>query len=385
MCLTLVAAYAAAAASVNSVDSIVAVVDETKLRSVDGTVVGVIDRVRLVNLKGNKKGEKVVAPEEAPVAGGADILPGVPTPTDDNMTVLPFPPLDSNDTLIPPPPRADENGTCVHKKAHPPTLADKHDFGRGFDDLRKTRVLCIGFLQLQLLAWWLGAVSCTARIIHVSPKRSNTFTHPRTTGTLPLPPKPEDDGSIMTILPVGDVAPPQPEGEILPGVPTPLDDNMTVLPLPPRDENGTVLLPPPPPIDDANMTDIPVGPNGELPPPPPRDENGTLLTPPGKSGSKSGKSGSKSGSKSGKSADEEPGFLPGVPTPDDVAPQIGINAHADAVQDQTVASRSPVLGVAMIAGVATVATVMVVLAAVGVRKLYKKQQGTLILIRLVNP
>lgn len=119
MCLTLVAAYAAAAASVNNADSIV-VVDEAKLRSADGTVVGVIDRVRLVNLKGNKKGEKVVAPQEVPHAGGDDILPGVPTPTDENMTVLPFPPLDSNDTLVPPPQRADENGTCAQKKAHPP-------------------------------------------------------------------------------------------------------------------------------------------------------------------------------------------------------------------------------------------------------------------------
>jgi hypothetical protein len=39
--------------------------------------------------------------------------------------------------------------------------------------------------------------------------------------------------------------------DILPGVPTPLDnDNFTVLPMPPRDPNETVVLPPPPMKDE---------------------------------------------------------------------------------------------------------------------------------------
>jgi hypothetical protein len=199
-----------------------------------------------------------------------------------------------------------------------------------------------------------------------------------TAGTLlPPPPHPDDE---MTILPVNEEGAPPPPVDILPGVPTP-DDNMTVLPLlpSPRDENGTLLLPPPPP-HDGNVTDLPVppmGPDGELlPPPPPQDVNDTLIAGlSGKSG-KSGKSGSKSGKSGSKSDNADDKILPGVPTPEDadVAPAVGV----DAVQDQTTvsaASRSPALNVAVIAGVAFVGTIMVVLAAVGVRKLYKKKQG----------
>ena len=114
MCLALVAACAAVA----SAGSVMGVVDDVvKVRDAKGDVVGVVEELRLIPLN-EHKGEKVVPPQQDDTKAAnsnppADILPGVPTPTDDNFTVLPLPPRDPNETVVlPPPPVKDDNGEC---------------------------------------------------------------------------------------------------------------------------------------------------------------------------------------------------------------------------------------------------------------------------------
>ena len=92
--------------------------DVVKVRDAKGDVVGVVEELRLIPLN-EHKGEKVVPPQQeddtkaANSNPPADILPGVPTPTDDNFTVLPLPPRDPNETVVlPPPPVKDDNGEC---------------------------------------------------------------------------------------------------------------------------------------------------------------------------------------------------------------------------------------------------------------------------------
>jgi hypothetical protein len=119
MCITLLAACAAGA----SAGSIMGVIDDVvKVRDTKGNVVGVIEQLRLVPLNTQHKKEKVVAPQDddakkANISDApSDILPGVPTPmdNDNNFTVLPMPPRDPNETVVlPPPPMKDENGESL--------------------------------------------------------------------------------------------------------------------------------------------------------------------------------------------------------------------------------------------------------------------------------